>query len=75
MAASNPAQGTSPGLQEFEILVHVFYAPNDMFAYTIVHYSPCIYYKDINVLVQKVNLQSVPLTINPEPSLTIQTVF
>ena len=31
--------------------------------------SPCTYYKD------KVNVRSIPLTINPEPSLGIQTLF
>ena len=31
--------------------------------------SPCIYYKD------KANVRSIPLTINPEPSLGIQTSF
>ena len=57
-------------------------AHNDMFAYTIVHLkqffmhkcmlmctSPCPYYKD------KVNVRSIPLTINQEPSLGIQTSF
>ena len=58
-----------------------------MFAYTIVHLifhasqivvrargaltctSPCPYYKD------KVKVRSIPLTINQEPSLGIQTLF
>ena len=58
-----------------------------MFAYTIVHltfrareivvraqvyanvYLTCAYYKD------KVNVRSISLTINPEPSLGIQTLF
>ena len=35
----------------------------------------CTYYRDKNILEQKVNLRSIPLTINPEPSLGNQTVF
>ena len=31
--------------------------------------SPCTYYKD------NVNIRSIPLTVNPEPSLGIQTLF
>ena len=65
-----------------------FCAPNNMFVYTIKHLtfrapqvgvgtlpctSPCTYYKDKNILQQKVNLRSIPLTINREPSLGIQT--
>ena len=59
-----------------------FCAPSNMFAYTIVHLKwsfmhkctlmcipPCIYYKD------KVNVRSIPLTINPKPSLGIQILF
>ena len=36
---------------------------------TLTCISPCTYYKD------KVNVKSIPLTINPEPSLDIQTLF
>ena len=38
-------------------------------ACTLTCTSPCTYYKD------KVNVRSIPLTINPEPSLGIQTLF
>ena len=75
-------KGLNSGLQKLETLVHVFRAPNNMFAYTIVHLkqsfmpectltciSPCTYYKD------KANVRSIPLTINLEPSLGIQTLF
>ena len=40
-----------------------------MHEYTLTCISPCTYYKD------KVNVRSIPLTINPEPSLAIQTLF
>ena len=30
-----------PGLQKLEALVHVFCAPNNMFAYTIMHLTFC----------------------------------
>ena len=36
---------------------------------------PCAYYKYRNILEQKVNVRSIPLTINPEPSMGIQTIF
>ena len=66
----------------------LFRAPDNTFAYTIVHpkysfvhacilkcTSPSTFYKDKNILEEKVNLRSIPLTINPETSLGIQTVF
>ena len=40
-----------------------------MQACTLTCTSPCTYYKD------KANVKSIPLTINPEPSLSIQTSF
>ena len=63
-----------------------FCAPNNMFGYTIMHLTshapeivmhecmlmctlPCTYCKD------KVKVRSISLTINPEPSLGIQTLF
>ena len=36
---------------------------------------PCAYYKYRNILEQKVNVRSIPPTINPEPSMGIQTIF
>ena len=37
--------------------------------------SPCTYQENKNILDQQVNLRSVLLTINLEPSLCMQTVF
>ena len=37
--------------------------------------SSCTYYKEKNILELSINLRSIPLTINPEPSLGIQTIF
>ena len=42
---------------------------------TLICTSPCTYYQDRNISEQAVNSRSIPLTINPEPSLGIQTVF
>ena len=62
-----------------------FRVPNNMFAYTIMHLTFRVtqivmcapvyvtYCKDRNILEQKVNLRSIPLTINSEPTLCIQT--
>ena len=44
-------------------------------ACTLTCTSQCTYYKDRNILEQNVNLRSIPLTINPEPSMSIQTFF
>ena len=41
----------------------------------VIHTRVCTYYKDRNILEQRVNLRSTPLAINPEPSLGIQTDF
>ena len=43
--------------------------------YTNVYLALHLLQKDKNILEQKVNLRSIPLTINPEPSLGVQTVF
>ena len=67
-----------------------FGACDSMVAHTIMHITFCApqivvcahMYADMylvelqrNILEQKVNLRSIPLTMNPEPSLGIQTVF
>ena len=76
------------GLQKLETLVHIFFVHlithlhtqlcTSHFVYlkqlfmhkcTLTCILPCTYYKD------KVNIRSIPLTINPEPSLGIQTLF
>ena len=44
-------------------------------ACTLICTSPCTYYQDRNISEQAVNSRSIPLTINPQPSLGIQTVF
>ena len=44
-------------------------------ASTLTCNTSCTYYKEKNILEQSINLRSIPLTINPEPSLGIQTIF
>ena len=46
-----------------------------LYACTLMCTSLCTQYKNGNILEWKVNLRSIPLTINPEPSLDIQTIY
>ena len=85
---TNFCSGYLTGFQELEIvylitclstrsctshLVHL--KQSFVYACTLKCTSPCTYYKDRNILEQKVNLRFIPLAINPESSLGIQTVF